>query len=653
MADQQPDLFGDFPRRHLDDWERLAEPALKGKKLASLVSKDADGIEIPALSTRQSWPTHSDPAGVPGFFPYVRGTRAAGTNRGWDIRQSYEDPDVDRLVAAIREDLAGGVTSISLAAPLRDVATATKILEALPEHAPIVLDAHDVLESAAVLIAASEAADRPLVGNLGLDPLAALAVRGELVVDVDTAFRLVTDIAHHVKGRSGLRTVLVHGEAYDDGGATDAQQLAYAIGCGLSYLRAFIASGFSLEDANRQIAFRFAAGADVLRTIAKLRAARQIWSRIMGACGARDDARRTTIEATTSRRALSRHDVWVNVLRATTAAFGAIAGGADAIVVRTHVDAVGVPDDDARRLAKNVQIILREEAHVGQVIDPAGGAWAIERLTDDLARTAWKRLQEIEGKGGMERAIEVGFVARAVEEAYFDRRNAIATRRQAITGVSDYPWLDEPAPAVLTSSTAPVEATREVELSLTAPKGRIAANAVALARLGANTADLHAALLVHEGRAKTTPMSARRDAGPFEALRARAKAFEPKILLASFGTMAEHTPRTAFARSFFEAGGIRAIERTFEDPEAVAKAVEETGAELAVLCSSDAVYERDAEDYARALKRAGIRFLYLAGRPGELSHRYVRGGVDAYIHLGVDAVTLLESAQKIARGEDR
>ncbi|MEQ8979726.1 MAG: methylmalonyl-CoA mutase family protein, partial [Deltaproteobacteria bacterium] len=117
MSDHEPELFGDFPRRYLDDWERLAEPTLKGKKLSTLVDKGPDGVTVEPLQTRQSWPTHKDPAGLPGFFPYIRGGTADGTHRGWDVRQSYADPDTDRLVAALRQDLAAGVTRVALDLP--------------------------------------------------------------------------------------------------------------------------------------------------------------------------------------------------------------------------------------------------------------------------------------------------------------------------------------------------------------------------------------------------------------------------------------------------------------------------------------------------------------------------------------------------------
>ncbi len=648
MAEHEPELFGDFPRRYHDDWERLAEPSLKGKKLSTLVVKGPDGIPLEPLYTRQTWPTHADPAGLPGFFPYIRGATPDSTHRGWDVRQSYSDPDCDRLVAAIAQDLAGGVTSVALDLPELDVARATRILGVIPADTRVVLERFDAFESAAVLVAASEANDRPLVANLGLDPLAALLATGELVVDVDGAFHLMTDVAHHVKGRSGLVSVLVRGDVYDDGGASDAQQLAYAIGTGLTYLRVFLAAGLSLEDANRQITFRFAVGPDVLASVSKLRAARWIWSRVMGACGARDDARRTRIEAVTSRRAMSKHDVWVNTLRATTSAFAAITGGADAIVVRSHVDPLGVPDDTARRVAKNVQIVLRDEAHVGHVVDPAGGAWVFEQQTEALARKAWSRLQEVEGKGGMERAVETGFIARCVEETYRERVQAVAKRAALVTGVSDYPWLDEPAATTLAVEPAEPTSARAVELPMLRERGRTFAIAIQAARDGATTHDLYTALEHHGTRTRTTALPARRDAAAFEALRAEP---EVPVLLLSFGSTAQHTPRTTFAKNFFGAGGLRAIDCEIESADAIAAAVEANDARIAVLCSSDDVYESRAEEMARAAKAAGIRFLYLAGRAGPSADKQKRAGVDAYVHLGVDAVTILKGAHAIAKGE--
>lgn len=648
MADDAPELFGEFPRRYLDDWERLAAPALKGAPLSTLTGHSADGVELAPLYTRQSWPGERDPSGLPGFFPYTRGPTAAGTTTGWDVRQSYADPDIDRLAAAIREDLDAGVHSVSLATPLFDVERASKILEAVPENTTLVLDtATDGFESAATMVAATEALDRPLTGNLGVDPLHVLLTTGRLPVDVDASFRLLTDLAHHVRGRTGLETVLVHGEAYDDGGATDAGQLAYTMATGLTYLRALIAAGFSLADANEQIAFRFAVGPDVFANIAKLRAARMIWSRITGACGARDDARRTRIEAITSRRALSRYDVWTNVLRATTSAFAAICAGADAVIVRHHLDPVGLPDETARRIAKNVQLVLRDEAGVGRVVDPAGGAWVVEHMTLDLAKTAWKRLQEVESQGGVERAIESGFVTKRIEENYSERARRIAIRRDHVTGVTDFPWLDEPAPNAVAAELRAPEPTNGITLAIDGERGRVAARAIELLREGATTADLSAALSHDETPAKAQPLVARRDAEAFEAMRAAAAEANPSIVLVAFGSTASRTPRVTFATSFFAAGGIRVEDPGgFETPEAAAEAA--TGKTLAVLCASDDTYAESAEAYARALKNAGVKMLYLAGKAGANADRQKRAGVDAYVHLGVDAVTILRGALELS-----
>jgi methylmalonyl-CoA mutase len=646
MAEDTPDLFGDFPRRYLDDWERLAAPALKGRHLSTLSTTSPDGVARRPLYTRQSFAGERDPSGLPGFFPYTRGPTAAGTTVGWDVRQSYADPDVDRMTSAIAADLEAGVNSVSIATPIADVHAASRLLEGVPEGTPISIDAEtDGFESAAIVVAASEAIDRPLVGNLGTDPLRALLRTGRLPVDVDASFLLFSDLARHVRGRTGLRTVLVHGDVYDDGGATDAGQLAYTMATGLTYLRALIAAGFTLAEANEQIAFRFAVGPDVFAGIAKLRAARMIWSRITGACGARDDARRTVIEAITSRRALQKFDVWVNVLRATTSAFASVAGGADAIVVRHHLEPLGLPDDAARRIAKNVQLVLRDESGVGRVVDPAGGAWVVEHATLDLAKTAWKRLQEVESQGGVERAIESGFVQRRIEESYAESEAAFAARRRHITGLTDFPWLDEPAPPVVSRNGAPGAPTKDLSIALDAERGRIAARAIELAREGATVADLTAALAKDELPAKARPLAARRDGDAFEALRIAAADAKPSIRLVAFGHSAGFTPRVTFAQGFFGAAGIRAEGGGQGSPKDAAAAVD--GAAVAVLCASDEVYVAEGEAYARAVKRAGVKFLYVCGAAGANGDKLRRAGVDAFVHDGVDALTILRGALEL------
>ncbi|MGV2921274.1 methylmalonyl-CoA mutase family protein, partial [Streptomyces alfalfae] len=351
----------------------------------------------------------------------------------------------------------------------------------------------------------------------------------------------------------------------------------------------------SVSEACAQLEFRYAATADQFLTIAKLRAARRLWARVAEVCGsAAAGAQRQ--HAVTSPVMMTRRDPWVNMLRTTVACLGAGVGGADAVTVLPFDHSLGLPDAFARRIARNTSTILIDESHLARVIDPAGGSWYVERLTDELAQAAWAFFQEIEGAGGQAAALRSGMVGDRLAATWAARSEKLARRREPITGVSEFPHLDE----------RPVER----EAAPAAPAG-------GLPRV-------------------------RRDEA-YEALRARSDAHlasagaRPKVFLAALGPAAAHTARAGFAANLFQAGGIETVhEPVTVDAATAADAFLASGARMAVICSSDALYAEQAAAVAGALKDAGAEHVFLAGR-GEYD------GVDTCVHAGCDAVAVLSS----------
>jgi methylmalonyl-CoA mutase len=302
------------------------------------------------------------------------------------------------------------------------------------------------------------------------------------------------------------------------------------------------------------------------------------------------------------------------MLRATMATFSAGLAGADAITVLPHTLALGLPDDFARRVARNTQLILLEESNLAKVSDPAAGSGGIETLTKELCEAAWALFQEIEKAGGIFAALEQNLIQRKVAATRAVREANIAKRRDVLTGASEFPNLHEANAAVLEA--------KPIEL---APYG--------------------------EAKFKFEPLSPMRLAAPFEALRDRSDSTlkssgaRPGIFLANLGTAADFTARATFAKSFFETGGIEAIDsQGFADPAALAAAFKESGAAIACLCSSDKVYAGQAEAAAKALQATGATHIYLAGRPGELEATLRSAGVSDFIFAGGDALAMLRQA---------
>ncbi|GLF97050.1 methylmalonyl-CoA mutase family protein [Streptomyces yaizuensis] len=604
-------LAAEFPETSPEAWRQLVAGVLRrsGREVgaddaeAALATALEDGITALPLYTAANG--GDAVTGYPGFAPFTRGGRPeGGAVQGWDVRQRHDRPDPARANEAVLTDLENGVTSLWLtagAAGLPVSALARAVDGVLLDLAPVVLDAGAEFEEAgrAWLRILDEREVTGARGNLGADPLGH-AARSGAYDTVEGAVRAAVDLARLCdRDRPGLRALTVDALPYHEAGATPAQELGCSLATGVALLRALTDAGLPVPAALGQLEFRYAATADQFLTIAKLRAARRVWARVAEACGA-PAAGAQLQHAVTSPVMMARRDPWVNMLRTTVASLAAGVGGADAVTVLPFDHAAGLPDDFARRIARNTSTVLIEEAHVGRVVDPAGGSWYVERLTEELAQAAWAWFQEIERAGGQLAALRRGLVAERVGAAWERRAGKLARRREPVTGVSEFPLLTE---AVLERDPAPEP--------------------------------------VSGGLPRV-----RRDAA-FEALRARSDAHlaatgaRPRVFLAALGPASEHTARVAFAANLFQAGGIEPVhEPVSVDADSVAEAFAASGAELACVCSSDALYADLAAPVAAALKGAGARRVHLAGRPPKKPW----AAVDAYVFAGGDAVGVLTSA---------
>jgi len=591
LPDDGLSLAAEFPDATHEQWQRLVAGVLRksGKEVSEEAAEDAlstaleDGLRTRPLYTASD--VTPEP-GFPGFPPFVRGGRAeGGITGGWDVRQRHAATGGD----AVLGDLENGVTSLWLIVgtgglPLGSLG---RVLDGVYlDLAPVVLDAGSDLDSAArELLGLYEergVARHAARGNLGADPLAHEARTGDAFdfPPVAALARLCAD------AYPGLRALTVDALPYHEAGGSAAQELGASLATGVAYLRELTEAGLSVEQACAQLEFRYAATADQFLTVAKLRAARRLWARVAEVCGA-PGAGAQVQHAVTSPVMMSRRDPWVNMLRTTIATLAAGVGGADAVTVLPFDHALGLPDAFARRIARNTSTILVEESHLSRVIDPAGGSWYVERLTDELAHAGWEFFRWIEGIGGQAAALRSGRLGQDLANTWQARSAKLAKRREPVTGVSEFPYLAE----------RPVEREPAPE----PPSG-------GLPRV-------------------------RRDEA-YEALRARSDAHlaatgtRPRVYLATIGPAAAHTARTTFAANLFQAGGIEPVtEGAFED----------SGATEVCLCSSDTLYEEQAASTARALRAAGARQVFLAGRPGQYTD------VDAYVFAGCDAVAVLSA----------
>ena len=553
---------------------------------------------------------------LPGAWPFVRGGDARrDVIAGWKVAEVFPGPGFSGQVAdgnaAVLGALSEGVSALVLRVGDTGVAAADldRLLEGVfIELAPVILDAGAQFGAAAeavlALVAGADDTQRAtsagrseatretgLSIDLGADPLTA-PLSGFSTPELEE----VTRVAANLAGGTGIRAITVDGPAFHNRGANAAWELAGALGAAVEYVRALVDAGIEIADALRQISFRLVADDDQFMTIAKFRAARQLWARIADVLG-QPDSGAATVHAVTSLPMMTQRDPWVNMLRTTLAAFGAGVGGADTVAVLPFDVAIpsgfpGISVGFARRIARNTQLLLLEESHVGRVLDPAGGSWYVEDLTENLAAQAWSHFQDIEARGGFVAATD--HVAEQIEQVRARRADDIAHRRTAVTGVNEFPNLAEPP-------------------------------------------------LPHFDSSETV----RRYAAGFEALRDRSDAFldrtgsRPQVLLLPLGPLAENNIRATFAANLLASGGIEAVNPGTVDAAGTAAAVADSGATVAVICGTDARYGTDASDVEAAARAAGLTHIYLAGPEKAVAEAADKP--DGYLTAKIDAVEALSS----------
>ncbi|KZB82241.1 methylmalonyl-CoA mutase family protein [Amycolatopsis regifaucium] len=590
-------LAAEFPEASREQWRELVagvlrksgaiDEAFDGLPESKLVTRTYDGLEIQPLYTAEDTVGET---GFPGLPPFVRSARPEGSvTTGWDVRARYARRDAKVTNTAILADLEGGVSSVWLRAgaggvPVAELADALN--EVYVDLAPVTLDAGEEYEAAATalfeIFAEREIPASAVTATLGADPIG-LTARTGTAHPLAPAAQLASRVA---KSHPKVRTIVADGLPFHEAGGSDAQELGAAIAAGVAYLRALTEAGLAVDTAAGQLEFRLAATADQFLTIAKFRAARRLWARVTEVSGGKASGMRQ--HAVTSPAMLTQRDPWVNMLRTTVACFGAGVGGADAITVLPFDAAIGQPDAFSARIARNTHAVLLEESKLAGVIDPAGGSWYVENLTGELAKAAWHEFTAIEAAGGIEAELASGALAGRLAETWEKRSKRIATRRDPITGVSEFPNLTEKG------------VVRD-------PVGDLPGGG----------------------------LPRHRYAEAFEALRDRADAqpSRPRVFLATLGPVAAHTARASFAANLFQAGGIEAV-----NPGATEDIVAEfraSGTKIACLCGSDTSYAEEAASVAKALKEAGATSVLLAGKPGDYPD------ITDYLFTGCDALEVL------------
>lgn len=650
-----------------------------------LVTRTFEGIALQPLYTRADLPAATEWETTPGQAPYVRGFSGYSYKYNlWEFAQEIavktpaefnatvvadlmrgQDSVVVTPDAAARAGLAqgGGGDSDGVAiATLADLTTALAgvDLQAVPVHLRAGADALPLAAFYLELARTRRVAWEKLTGSITADPLAEWAETGRLVTRLDGLHdSLAGWTAWAANHAPQLRTVGVNAAIWGNAGATAVQELAFALASAAEYLRALIERGVSPEVAASRVQFRFAIGPQFFTEIAKFRALRPLWTRVLMAFGApAESATRVSVQAATGRWNKTRLDPHVNMLRVTTEALSAVLGGCDALHIAPFDDVAGATSEHSRRTARNVHTLLAEEFSFSQVADAAGGSFYVEKLTDELARKAWELFQAFEGRGGFAAALREGYPQQLVAKSALEKGDAVAKRRLGLIGTNLFPNLKE-KPLAAQAGTPPAPATRKTKLDVIAPvlppdapwPAHFEA-ALAAAKSGATIAEL--ARLTRPASSSewvVTPVAPWRASARFELLRTAADDFakrtgaRPRVFLAKMGPSLQHKARADFSAGFFAVGGFEVLaKQSFEQADAAAKAAAASGAAIAVLCSTDDTYPTLVPAFAAALKAAkpGTKVV-LAGLPADpaVVTAFRSAGVDEFIHLRANVPDIL------------
>ncbi len=706
-ADTKPHerLLSEFPPATPGEWRDAAEKLLKGapfeKRMITPTPEGIDLLPIYAPPADQSGGPVARPE-EPGSYPFRRGSAAPAPNPPpWLIAQELPYPTYEEFNKALRDDLERGQTAIFLPLDLasrlgvdpdqadastigsRGVSIASvagygKALTGIDLSSyPLFIEAG----SAGPLFLALAAADarkkhpdRPaLRGCIGSDPLGVLASEGRLLSSLEVLYDEMAVAAEWAdKYSPELRTIVVSTSAYHDGGASAVEELACAVGTAAAYVRELVLRGVSPDIAVHQIWFSFSVGSQFFMEIAKLRAARVLWANVASAFGVHGKGGAMAMHVRTSATAMTRIDPYVNMLRVTTEALAGAIGGCSSMHVGFFDEAIRRPDEFSRRIARNVQVLLQAESHIHRVVDPAGGSWYVEALTESIAERAWKLFQKIEEQGGMAAALQNGFVRNLIAESARRRAEALALRRSVMVGVNAYA---NPLEASLEEGPDDLDSVRsrraETLKNLRTKPDRAAENEVLdrLSRIletgrdsimnalieaagkGATLGELRRAWRARRETAeiRCEPVSPYRCAKPFEEIRAASNASaalkgnRPSVFLATMGPQSQHKARADFVADFLAAGGLTTVMGTgYASAEEAVDAAINSGAPGLVICSTDETYPALVPAMCAAIKkRAPSMMIMLAGYPADHVESFRGAGVEVFIHIRANVLEVL------------
>lgn len=615
-------LFSEFPPVSTAEWEERIQQDLKGADYEKkLIWKTAEGLKIkPYYRAEDLENLKGMLSSLPGQFPYLRGT--SNVSNEWIISQDIETSDIKKANAQAQDVLKRGANAILLnASAIQSADDVTTLLNGVN------LDkTHVYFNSApsynALLGNITKALGNDvntLKGGFDFDPLSYVLVNGHFYESQDSDMQKGVELFNSLKG-SSFKVINVNGQYFHNSGSTLVQELAFALAAGNEYLSYYTSKGLSVDEVASKMTFMFAVGSNYFMEIAKIRAARMLWARIVEQYKPTStESAKMFIHSITANWNKTIYDPYVNMLRTTTEAMAAAIGNADMITVLPFDMNYQEPDDFSLRMARNQQIILKEESALDKVVDPSAGSYYIENLTASLADAAWNLFLSVEGKGGMIEAIKEGFVQDEIIASANQKRSDIANRRILALGTNQHPNLNE-------RMLDKIQAEEEYSEMESEP--------------------------VKQREYKTLEVF--RGTDQFEDLRLATEIWEnegnkrPSVFMFTIGNLAMRKARAAFSSSFFGCAGYTIIDNAgFNSVEEGVSSALQSEAEVIVICSSDEEYAVVGPEIAKAIKASKPEaIVVVAGQPKDIIDTLKEAGVDEFISVKNNVLDTLYNFQR-------
>lgn len=666
----------DFPKPTYEEWKAAVEKSLKGAPFSKLLTRTYEEIVLEPMYQQRNVDHLEFLSALPGQFPFVR-----GKSRSWLVAQEMSHPVPEKLNEWLLEDLQKGVNALNLV--LHDdmkqgytnetnqgigaVITSLKDLETIFTNVPVnnfpfVVQTGANASMLGLIVAYFQKHNLPLTdltGAIGMDPLSILVSKGLLPSSIDSYLDQMTEIIKWKRDKNiDLKTIFIDSRPYHNGGASAVQELAFMIGTGVYYIRELQNRGLSIDEIAQSICFSLSIGSNLFMELAKIRGARMLWANVIDAFGGDAESQTLVIHARTSQWTKTIYDPYVNMLRGTVEAFTAALGSVNSLHVSPFDEAFAVPNTFSRRIARNTQFIIQEEAHISKTMDPAGGSWYVEHLTDEITNKSWELFQQVEALGGMFEALKQGLPQTLVKDVSNKKKTDVERRKLVFVGATMYPNSQD----VFPSSDFESLKTTAKEILEVAKRKQESSSKLSIVNLmddvikawteGASNGKIMKAL-TNGASISIEKIDTYRATEAFELLRyvsEQRKAANKSIdvFLTNIGSLPSHKQRSDFITSFFETGGFEVIKNNgFEDIEEAIKQTIATKATTAVLCGKNEDYLTHAHHIVTAvIKERPEMKLFVAGKQDEfLEKQLLESGLTGFIHIGTNCYQLLKDLQ--------